>query len=341
MKENNIYGMQKMWCKMDSRKHWKSIPKCPFCGATLADNIAENKESPITKDMRFIMDKFGEKILLQPNLFLAAFDDIAPQKKRARMLLSVALNTGVANFFINCPKDEHQKVINMTVNALDGILSEPAVETIITVFIEAFGWESKLIKKAPRQDSITESKLTPEEMLKKGRIYDKQKDYVESMKWYQKAAEAGNSDAMCAIGFMYDDGRGVRKNYSEAMKWYKKAVDAGNSEGMLNIGFMYSEGTGVRQDYTEAMKWYKKAADAGNSNAMENIGNLYEDGNGVRQDYAEAMKWYQKAANAGNSWAMRLIGNLYEEGKGVRQNYTEAMRWYQKAETAEANFSDE
>jgi TPR repeat protein len=62
---------------------------------------------------------------------------------------------------------------------------------------------------------------------------------------------------------LYEAGRGVPQDYAEAMRWYRKAADAGNSWGMYNIGALH--GWGVRQDYAEAMKWFRQAADAGDS----------------------------------------------------------------------------
>ena len=151
------------------------------------------------------------------------------------------------------------------------------------------------------------------------------------MKWYKKAADAGNANAMNNIGIMYNNGAGITQDYKNAMKWYKKAADAGNANAMNNIGIMYKNGEGVTRDYKNAMKWYKKAANIGNDNAMNNIGIMYNNGEGVTRDYKNAMKWYKKAADAGNVYAMNNIGRMYHHGYGVPQDYDEARRWYKAA----------
>ena len=97
------------------------------------------------------------------------------------------------------------------------------------------------------------------------------------------------------IGIMYKNGEGVTRDYKNAMKWYKKAANIGNDNAMNNIGIMYNNGEGVTRDYKNAMKWYKKAADAGNVYAMNNIGRMYHHGYGVPQDYDEARRWYKAA----------------------------------------------
>ena len=50
------------------------------------------------------------------------------------------------------------------------------------------------------------------------------------MKWYRKAADAGNADAMTSIGVLYHNGEGVTRDYGEAMKWFRKDADAGYAD---------------------------------------------------------------------------------------------------------------
>lgn len=192
-----------------------------------------------------------------------------------------------------------------------------------------------------------------------------EQDYAEAVKWYRKAAEQGNVDAMNSLGVCYYEGYGVAQDYAEAVKWFRRAEREGNTSALYHLGKCYALGTGVTQDYpkgmyyyrkaaeqgiaaaqafldifdprgngitpAEAVEWYRKAADQGNATAQYNLGQYYEDGNGVAQDYTEAVKWYRKAAEYGNSDAQLALGLCYEEGKGVTQNYTEAVKWYRKA----------
>lgn len=153
----------------------------------------------------------------------------------------------------------------------------------------------------------------------------------EAIIWYRKAAEKGNSEAMYLLGQRYGQGQGVVQSYIEAMMWYKKAIEKGNTDAMNNMAYLYLQGKGVAQSYSEAMMWYKKAIEKGNTDAMSGIAHLYLHGKGVTQSYGEAMNWYRKAAAQGNATAMANIGFLYDSGKGVAQNYTEAMHWYKKA----------
>lgn len=53
-------------------------------------------------------------------------------------------------------------------------------------------------------------------------------DYVESARWYRKAAEQGDADAQRALGIYYETGKGISKNIGEAVKWYRKAAEQGD-----------------------------------------------------------------------------------------------------------------
>jgi TPR repeat protein len=84
------------------------------------------------------------------------------------------------------------------------------------------------------------------------------------------AAIQGNPEAMILMGNMYRAGRnGLKQNLSEALKWYKKAADQGNTEAMNTIGFMNLMGEGIQANYKLAMDWYRKAARAGDPYAIK------------------------------------------------------------------------
>lgn len=188
--------------------------------------------------------------------------------------------------------------------------------------------------------------------------YDKVHHYM------QIAAEGGNKEAMTALGnFRYRSDK-----YSEALKWYSKAEELGDCEAMLNIGNMYALGKGVPQDNEKAVEWWEKAAENDNVNAQATLGRCYLFGNGgVTVDKDKAEKWLRKAAdsddaesayylashletfygdeanyvdvayyymvaaNQGHADAQASLGLLYWEGKGVEKSQKKAAGWYIEA----------
>ena len=168
------------------------------------------------------------------------------------------------------------------------------------------------------------------------------KDEAEAVKWYSKASEQGNydaveqlrelagqgnADAQYRLGDCYYYGWGVvNKDEAEAVKWYNKAAEQGNVTAQYQLGECYYYGDGVNKDYAEAVKWYSKAAkqgsgyavvkrlrelaEHGNADAQCMLGYCYYHGNGVDDDRAEAIKWWRKAAEQGNKEAIFTLGAM-------------------------------
>ena len=53
-------------------------------------------------------------------------------------------------------------------------------------------------------------------------------EHEEAMKWLEKSAAQGYAEAMCNIGTLYHDGKGVPRNLLKAREWWKKAAERGH-----------------------------------------------------------------------------------------------------------------
>src|SRR5262249_20835254 len=151
--------------------------------------------------------------------------------------------------------------------------------------------------------------------------------------------------AMRFMGHLHDKGQGVPQDYAMARKWFERAAEKGDSLAMRRLGDLYANGQGVAKDEAKAREWYKLADDQRTSglldviavgvavtaadyvetlgltaNAKYVLGLLYHHGEGVAQDLAKARKWYGQAAAEGNSNAINTLGVLYHNGEGVAQD---------------------
>jgi len=71
--------------------------------------------------------------------------------------------------------------------------------------------------------------------------------YQEAYQEFQILASSGDSVAMVTIGNMfYSDQLGP--NYDEAYKWWQKAFNARNADALVNIGVLYRDGKGVTRN---------------------------------------------------------------------------------------------
>jgi TPR repeat protein len=101
-----------------------------------------------------------------------------------------------------------------------------------------------------------------------------------------------------------------KEDYTLALRHFLPLAEQGDSATQVNLGFMYEQGKGVKQDDAEAVSWYRKSAEQGNAVAQNNLGLMYEQGKGVKQSKATAIEWYEKAALQGDEDAKRNLQRL-------------------------------
>ena len=217
----------------------------------------------------------------------------------------------------------------------------------------------------------------------------------------KRKAQAGDVNAMYDLGNCFRCGKGVKKNYAEAIKWYTLAAEKGNTEAMCDLGFIYNNDYNENDCHNETVSWSeaifgdaypswagivfaigaiigaiiggvsqlerfgggigetifvmpfcsviglgivwismmlgaffrgivgsisrKKAAAAGDANAMAALGEYYAEKKG-ETNRAKAILWLQRAADAEHSGALSGLAKYYREGIGVEKDEAEAER---------------
>ena len=77
------------------------------------------------------------------------------------------------------------------------------------------------------------------------------------------------ADTVVGLGnrFLYHD-------YEQALEYLIPAAEQGYAMGQNNLGWMYENGYGVKKDIKQAKYWYEKAAAQGNENAKNALKRL-------------------------------------------------------------------
>lgn len=178
--------------------------------------------------------------------------------------------------------------------------------------------------------------------------------------WLRKSATKGNVNAQQKLAKCYEDGRGLPQNREEAMKWYLKAADNGDSNALQNylklkyysktyqevvkyrlsllsfadsgnqnsqflLGEWFYHHDNQPSYKSEAFVWYTRAAKNGHGEAMYKLGEYYEN---RLSSNSEAIKWYEKAAKNGNKSSCLKLAESYLYGKLTKKNINEAIKWY-------------
>jgi TPR repeat protein len=121
----------------------------------------------------------------------------------------------------------------------------------------------------------------------------------DAIRWYRKAAEAGQPESQHALGVAYFNGRGVPADLDTAAAWIASAAHANYPAAQFQLGVMYCTGKGVPMDYAQGVSWYEQAAQAGHALAQYNLAVMLSKGQGCEADPARAAVWLEKAAEQG------------------------------------------
>jgi TPR repeat protein len=94
--------------------------------------------------------------------------------------------------------------------------------------------------------------------------------WAETFSFLEKAAEQGIKEAQAMCGGIYaTSDRSVLQNWTTAMKWWRKAAEAGQMVALWFTGLCYYYGRGVDRDAAKAQVWFRKAAAQGERTAVE------------------------------------------------------------------------
>jgi TPR repeat protein len=119
----------------------------------------------------------------------------------------------------------------------------------------------------------------------------------------QSQAQSGDATAQLQLGTLDYVGIGVVQDYIGAINLLKSAANAGNAEAACEAGFLYQTGSFAQgpppPDPADALQWYQKSAAAGDACGEFGLGYLYQTGQGVKPDPVQAAAWFAKAAAQG------------------------------------------
>jgi len=151
--------------------------------------------------------------------------------------------------------------------------------------------------------------------------------YATAIKAWLPIAEAGNPEAQNNLGFMYEDGLGVRQNYLLAMNWYRQAADSGLAQAQHNMGMLYHHGYGVAQNLPEAFRWFTKAAAQGLAESEYMLALAMQKGDGTTLDYGGARVNFLSAARKAYAPAQLMYAFMLQAGEGGEPDSYRALVW--------------
>lgn len=122
----------------------------------------------------------------------------------------------------------------------------------------------------------------------------------------RRAAEGGDPLAQFRLGeALFHDPARTDETSAQAVRWLQRAAENGNTDAMIFLGRLSRTGVGILQDFDQASAWIRTAAVHGSPEGMLEMGRLYRDGVGVEKDLVKAYAWFNRASAARNLDAVR------------------------------------
>lgn len=169
-------------------------------------------------------------------------------------------------------------------------------------------------------------------MTKLGQILSREERTAEEMKesvaWFLKAAELGDSYGMTSAGFAYREGRGVPVDERKAANLFIEAYCAGGRHASELAGCLLSYRP---ENHHEAVKWLRIAVDHGYDSAYYNLALIHENRDSPEHDAEGAFHCWRKVAERPRGdlrfFAMWRLASCCRDGVGTARNRDEAKRW--------------
>lgn len=118
------------------------------------------------------------------------------------------------------------------------------------------------------------------------------------------------------IAYMYYFGNDyIKQDFNIAFEKFNEIKNEDIEGNILYyLGYMYDNGYGIKKDEKLAFEYYKKSAEKGFTFAEYSLGQAFLQGRGVKLNDAEAIYWLSKAAEKGEYMSQYVLGSLYYEG---------------------------
>ena len=159
-------------------------------------------------------------------------------------------------------------------------------------------------------------------------------DRAAGIAWMARAAESGEPGAARDISDRLRNGENVAVDQRQIAGALQKRADAGDAEAMRALGPMMIRGRGTRQDPPAGLALMKRAFDLGATGAAADLADLYLLGApGLPADRAQSLNWMQAAARRGDSEAMLSIGYaaMNPPGTSTDRDLTMSYCWLVRA----------
>ena len=156
-------------------------------------------------------------------------------------------------------------------------------------------------------------------------VVPRNNEYENIVQLYEDAY-SGAVESQYQFAEILMSGKGIKQNMREAVKWFSKAAEKDNIQAVLALGYAYSKGNGIAKDLSKAFEFFQKAAEQKNAEAQYELGICFSSGQGTAQDSTKAISYFALAAEQGHEKAKQAeeaekekMAKLAEEARSAEE----------------------
>lgn len=141
-------------------------------------------------------------------------------------------------------------------------------------------------------------------------------DHSQACKYFKIACENGHAMACYTLGYILDENQLQTENSRiESLEWFEKAAEMGVPEAIQVCGELYAMGhrLGVPRDLQKGLQYLTHESMLNNGRAQFLLAFLYATGDGVPKNRQAAIEHAQKSASLGASEGNRLLKQILGE----------------------------
>ena len=148
---------------------------------------------------------------------------------------------------------------------------------------------------------------------------------------FKRLAEAGDSEAMSILAYMYHFGLGTPVDRATALKWFRESAESCSVSGRLGLAEYLRLGLSTSVNLPEAFELYSTLSRL-SPHCQFILGCFYASGEGCEKDAYKATAMWKPLAESGDVYAQALWGvSLYEGISPFFKNLWDAFPLMKKA----------
>lgn len=166
------------------------------------------------------------------------------------------------------------------------------------------------------------------EELVAARDYINKGEFSKALEILVPLVKKENPQALNMMGWLYMNGKGVKKDEKKGFVFYFKSAEKGFSKAYYSLGMSYEYGIGAGIDIEKAIYYYKKGYSSGDPKSAFALGKLYVKGCKTEKDIDKGIKYLKYSCRKKIAKACYMLGNVYEV---EFKNEKKAEKYYVKA----------